>query len=56
MIPGMFHCWGGTLTCILHERKVFTLQTLYNYHPFADTVGNVAGFSLQAGVAAKTHE
>ncbi len=40
-------------------RKVFTLQTLPACNPedqFGDTVGKVAGFTLQAGVAAKAHE
>ena len=40
-------------------RKVFTLQTLPACDPedqFGDTPGNVAGFSLHAGVAAKAHE
>lgn len=40
-------------------RKVFTLQTLPAGDPedqFGDTVGQVAGFSLHAGVAAKAHE
>jgi len=40
-------------------RKVFTLQTLPACDPedqFSDSPGNVAGFSLHAGVAAKAHE
>jgi hypothetical protein len=40
-------------------RKVFTLQTLPACDPedqFGDTVDQVAGFSLHAGVAAKAHE
>ena len=40
-------------------RKVFTLQTLPACDPedqFGDAVGQVAGFSLHAGVAAKAHE
>ena len=40
-------------------RKVFTLQTLPvcdPEDPFGNTVGQVAGFSLHAGVAAKTYE
>ena len=40
-------------------RKVFTLQTLPACDPeeqFGDSPGNVAGFSLHAGVAAKAHE
>jgi len=40
-------------------RKVFTLQTLPASdpeHPFGDTVGKVAGFSLHAGVAARADE
>jgi hypothetical protein len=40
-------------------RKVFTLQTLPACDPddlFADTVGQVAGFSLHAGVAVKARE
>ncbi len=40
-------------------RKVFTLQTLPASDPedeFANSPGNVAGFSLHAGVAAKAHE
>lgn len=40
-------------------RKVFTLQTLPACDPedaFGNSPGNVAGFSLHAGVAAKAHE
>ena len=38
-------------------RKVFTLQTLpARQEPFDDPVGQVAGFSLHAGVAAKAHQ
>jgi len=38
-------------------RKVLTLQTLPAIEePFTTRVGNVAGFSLHAGVAAKAHE
>ena len=40
-------------------RKVFTLQTLPASDPeddFTDTLGEVAGFSLHAGVAAKAQE
>jgi len=38
-------------------RKVFTLQTLSaNEEPFDDGVGKVAGFSLHAGVAARSDE
>jgi hypothetical protein len=38
-------------------RKVFTLQTLpASAEPFDDPVGQVAGFSLHAGVAAKAHQ
>ena len=38
-------------------RKVLTLQTLSAIdEPFTTRVGNVAGFSLHAGVAAKAHE
>ena len=40
-------------------RKVFTLQTLPacdSDERFADTVGNVSGFSLHAGVAIKAHQ
>ncbi len=40
-------------------RKVFTLRALPaadSGEKFANTVGKVAGFSLHAGVAAKTHE
>ena len=38
-------------------RKVFTLQTLpAGEEPFGDPVGQVAGFSLHAGVAAKAHQ
>jgi hypothetical protein len=40
-------------------RKVFTLQTVLAIEPeerFTDTVCKVAGFSLNAGVAAKAHE
>ncbi len=39
------------------SRKVFTLQTLpASEEPFDDPVGQVAGFSLHAGVAAKAHQ
>ena len=40
-------------------RKVFTLQTLPDCrsdNPFADTLGQVAGFSLHAGVATRAHD
>ena len=39
-------------------RKVITLQTLPDYgdEPFTTRVGNVAGFSLHAGVATRAHE
>jgi hypothetical protein len=39
-------------------RKVMTLQTLPDCgdDPFTTRVGNVAGFSLHAGVATKTNE
>jgi hypothetical protein len=40
-------------------RKVFTLQTLPDCesdNPFSNSVGEVAGFSLHAGVATKTNE
>jgi hypothetical protein len=38
-------------------RKVFTLQTLpASEEPFDDPVGQVSGFSLHAGVAAKAHQ
>ncbi len=39
-------------------RKVFTLQTLPDCEDdqFTSRVGNVAGFSLHAGVAARAHE
>jgi ribosomal protein S27E len=40
-------------------RKVFTLQTLPDCesdNPFVNTVGEVAGFSLHAGVAARANE
>lgn len=40
-------------------RKAFTLQTLPDCDPYdsiTTTAGNVAGFSLHAGVAAKAHE
>lgn len=40
-------------------RKVFTLQTLPASDPedrFGDTVGQVAGFGLHTGLAAKAHE
>jgi len=38
-------------------RKVFTLQTLPSSdEPFGNQVGNVAGFSLHAGVAARADE
>ncbi len=39
-------------------RKVFTLQALPNLesdNPFSDPVGEAAGFSLHAGVAAKAN-
>jgi len=39
-------------------RKVFTLQTQSETepnHPYANCLGDAAGFSLHAGVAAKTH-
>ena len=39
------------------SRKVFTLQTLPATHePLDDSVGQVAGFSLHAGVAARADE
>ena len=41
-------------------RKVFTLQTLPDLdesdYPFSSSVGEVAGFSLHAGVATKANE
>jgi hypothetical protein len=39
-------------------RKVFTLQTLPACEPddYADTAGKASGFSLHAGVAARTDE
>lgn len=38
-------------------RKVFTLQTLpASDEPFGDGVGQAAGFSLRAGVAARAHQ
>ena len=38
-------------------RKVFTLRTQSSSEaPFGDQVGNVAGFSLHAGVAARADE
>ena len=40
-------------------RKVSTLQTLPNCesgNPFSSSVGEVAGFSLHAGVAARAHD
>ena len=40
-------------------RKVLTLQTLPDYesdNPFSNSVGEVAGFSMHAGVAARAHE
>ena len=39
-------------------RKVFTLQTLPACEPddYADTAGKVSGFSLHAGVAARSDE
>ena len=40
-------------------RKVFTLQTLPDLesdNPFSSSVGEVAGFSLHAGVATKANE
>ena len=42
-----------------HGRKVFTLQTLPNCEsdiPLASTLGEVAGFSLHAGVATKAND
>ncbi len=42
-----------------HGRKVFTLQTLPESDPYESsfaTVGNVAGFSLHARVAAKAQQ
>ena len=60
----MHHLLGHSITYRIavgpqQGRKVFTLQTLPDCgsdDPFARTPGNVAGFSLHAGVATKAHE
>lgn len=58
------HLLGSSITYRIamgpqQGRKVFTLQTLPNLesdNPFSGSVGEVAGFSLHAGVAAKANE
>jgi len=57
------HLFGSSITyCIAvgpkQGRKVMTLQTLADCgdDPFTTRVGNVAGFSLHAGVATKANE
>jgi len=60
----MHHLLGHSITYRIavgpqQGRKVFSLQTLPDGgsdDPFARTPGNVAGFSLHAGVATKAHE
>jgi hypothetical protein len=59
----MHHLLGHSITYRIavgpqQGRKVFTLQTLPNCadDQFARTTGNVAGFSLHAGVATKAHQ
>jgi ribosomal protein S27E len=59
----MSHLLGSSITYRIamgpqQGRKVFTLQTLPDCEDdqFASRVGNVAGFSLHAGVAARAHE
>jgi hypothetical protein len=54
---------GSAVTCRIavgpqQGRRVMTLQTLPDDgdEPFTTRVGNVAGFSLHAGVATRTHE
>ena len=53
---------GAQITCRIalgpHQgRKVFTVQTLPAWDDtFAEEVGKVAGFSLHAGVMARTDE
>ena len=59
----MNHLLGSSITYRIavgpqQGRKVFTLQTLPDCEDdqFTSRVGNVAGFSLHAGVAARAHE
>ena len=59
----MIHLLGSSITYRIamgsqQGRKVFTLQTLPDCEDdqFTSRVGNVAGFSLHAGVAARAHE
>ena len=59
----MNHLLGSSITYRIavgpqQGRKVFTLQTLPDCEDdqFAPRVGNVAGFSLHAGVATRAHE
>jgi hypothetical protein len=59
----MHHLLGSSITYRIaigpqQGRKVFTLETLPDCDddPLASTVGNVAGFSLHAGIAARAHE
>ena len=59
----MNHLLGSSITYRIamgpqQGRKVFTLQTLPDCSddPLASRVGNVAGFSLHAGVATRAHE
>jgi len=60
----MKHLLGSSITYRIavgpqQGRKVFTLQTLPDCSPqtpHAHTVGEVAGFSLHAGVATRAHE
>jgi hypothetical protein len=63
-VDPMHHLLGHSITYRIavgpqQGRKVFTLQTLPDCgsdDPCARTPGNVAGFSLHAGVATKAHE
>jgi hypothetical protein len=58
------HLLGSSITYRIavgpqQGRKVFTLQTLpdcQSDNPFSSSVGEVAGFSLHAGVATKANE
>ena len=59
----MNHLLGSSITYRIavgpqQGRRVFTLQTLPDCEDdqFAPRVGNVAGFSLHAGVATRAHE
>ena len=59
----MNHLLGSSITYRIavgpqQGRKVFTLQTLPDCgdDQFTSRVGNVAGFSLHAGVASRVHE